>query len=120
MTERGAHTPGGVYTGQRNRPPLRHSNGETITMGEARRMGFSSLVVYESDLQLNATLVEAALQTMHQRLPLGYKRLWRHAGKGAKGYKDTTLGHHKVFIAFSYLVPNITTETNNSPLAIVY
>ena len=79
---RGANTDN---PGQRNRPTLVRSNGKTITMGEATKMGFNTMELYRSNNFENADRMEDYLQTMMQRLPLG-TRLWRHTAMG--GYTE--------------------------------
>jgi len=61
---------GEVYVGrpgQKNRPSILKSDGETIKEKEAREVyGFKSFVVYESPIKTNVCSVEDALQNFLQ------------------------------------------------------
>ena len=102
---------GEVYVGrpgQKNRPSILKSNGETIKDKEAREVyGFKSFVVYESPIKNNVCSVEDALQKFlqykfidngHDGLRLG-RRFWRHVAMGDKTHKEA--GHYKTFVTFS-------------------
>ena len=102
---------GEVYVGrpgQKNRPSILKSNGETIKDKEAREVyGFKSFVVYESPIKNNVCSVEDALQKFlqykfidngHDGLRLG-RRFWRHVAMGPKTHIEA--GHYKTFVTFS-------------------
>ena len=77
-----------------------------FTEVEAKKeLGMEFVVVYDSDVKLNAFAVEEALQRALQHIPLG-RRLWRHAAMGQK--KQATLPNdvnvYKVFITYSFEV----------------
>ena len=56
----------------RNRPVLRWSTGDCITMKAAKTdLGFKSLEVFRGKYHKDASAVEDALQTKFQHLPLG-------------------------------------------------
>ena len=81
-----------------------------ITQGEAtKELGFKAEVVYQSDVMLNVTEVEAALQQHFQSRDLGTERLWRCVAMGQQSnVADVTEGTniYKVFITYSYDVPD--------------
>ncbi len=81
---------------------MKYADNTTVTMGEARTdFGFKSMVVYCSPCQLNALDVEAKIQRLLHKLPLGI-RLWRAVAKG--GENKFTPAKYKVFIAYSRTV----------------
>jgi hypothetical protein len=119
---------GEVYVGrpgQKNRPSILKSDGNSITMKEARdKYGFRSFVVYESPIKTNVCSVEDALQNFlqhkfiddgHTGLRLG-RRFWRHVAMGPKTH--TEAGHYKTFVTFSvnigdYYGENGTVKVNH-------
>ena len=84
-------------------------------MAAARRdLGFSSEVVYESSLLLNAARIEEGLQLRyHKKLPLGV-RLWRvpGAGKGSNKEDLNEQNIYKVFITHSTMVCKAIVDKN--------
>jgi len=112
LGRRGAHIPVRVDGVQpRNRHVLARGAASTsernhFTDDEAKKeLGMKYLVVYESNVRLNAFAVEDALQTALQRIPLG-RRLWRWVAMGQK--EPATLPNevnlYKVFITYSFEV----------------
>jgi len=111
MGTRGAHLPRRKERVQtRNRHVLAKGAESTsvkcfFTEVEAKKeLGMEFVVVYDSDVKLNAFAVEEALQRALQHIPLG-RRLWRHAAMGQK--EPATLPDdnvYKVFITYSFVV----------------
>ena len=86
----------------------REYRGATIAMKDAKNLlGFTFFEVYSSTLKTNVRYVEAALQMRYQHLPLGL-RLWRHPDKGKKFDTKVDGKLHKVFIACSPRVAQIS------------
>jgi hypothetical protein len=110
MGTRGAHLPPNKHGEQpRNRHVLArvapNSEKKHFTDKEAKtELDMKFVVVYESDVKLNAFAVEGALQRALQHIPLG-RRLWRWVAMGQK--KQATLpaaNVYKVFITYSFVV----------------
>jgi len=112
LGRRGAHIPVRVDGVQPlNRHVLARGAASTsernhFTDDEAKKgLGMKYVVVYESNVKINAFAVEDALQTALQRFPLG-RRLWRWVAMGQK--EPATLPNevnlYKVFITYSFEV----------------
>ena len=97
-------------TQQRNRHVLARGAANTtseakhFTDKEAKKeLGLKYLVVYQSNIKINAFAVEDGLQTMLQHITLG-RRLWRWVAMGQK--EAATLPNevnlYKVFITYSF------------------
>ncbi len=102
LTTRGRSLPDGqTYAGGRNRPILLRADDSTTS--RCHRLGFVSQVVYQSTFLIDASAVEAAIQTRFNYLALGRRRLWHCVGKGRSSDMSDVVKQrvHEVFVTYS-------------------
>jgi len=96
------------YNGDRNQPVITNPDGTAIGLKKLEHeLGFQSIILYQSEVMSNATLVEKLLQDKFQHLPLGL-RLWKCSAKGPN--HSLELGKYKVFMTFAFNLTDAVEE----------